>query len=101
MATIGRLEYSAVRDYASNMRTCAANINEKLDELKKDMNTLDSVYHSTASEALLTKFQEFSAKYKEFPESVENFAKFLNAVVEKYSTLDSQFKSSVDSSTTV
>jgi uncharacterized protein YukE len=96
MATIGRIEFAAVRAYSNNMKNSAVNLREILNDMKKNMSRLEESLSSPASKSLYEKFLSLSTKLEDFPLKVETYSKFLDGVVERYQANEASLQSEIN-----
>ena len=90
---LGSLQYSEARAHVSELRTSAQNMVELLNELKREMDTLESVLKSKGADELYATYKQLEAKVGSYPEKVQDFANFLETSVARYEAVDNNLAS--------
>lgn len=93
---LGSLKYDEARSYAANMRESAKAMTDLLAELKKEMDSLESVLKSKGADELYSTYKTLEAKVGSYPEKVIEFASFLESTVAKYEYADQTLQNSVN-----
>lgn len=78
-----------VTQIAAELRRISANIEDSLEFVKREMNSLASCWVSDGSEMLKQRFNHFSQKFAEQKEVIAAYARFLDYAVSSYDSLES------------
>lgn len=89
MATEGiKISLGEVTSTANQIRTLNANLAERLEEIKREMNALSSSWNSDASNTIRTNFNALQPRFQAFKEIVDSYAKFLDNTVTNYNSAE-------------
>lgn len=64
-----------------------------LDDIKKEMNSLESTWQSQASSTIRTNFNKLEAKFQECKKIVDSYGKFLETTVDSYKKTEASINS--------
>ena len=73
---------------AGTIRTLNASLTARLEEIKNEMNALESTWSSDASNSIRSNFNKFAPRFEQFREVVESYALFLDNTVTNYDTTE-------------
>lgn len=85
-----KLSYSQVQSMADQLNSSATQMETLLGEIKTlfDKIGTDDVWSGTAASTTKERFDELSAKFPEFSQSINDCYKYLTSVVENYKSVD-------------
>lgn len=92
MANI-QISLQEVQDTANQLRSLNMLMDEELNEMKSEMNRLDSSWISDGSLEIRNKFNLFSSRFEKQKETINQYAKFLDLAVSSYDTLETTITS--------
>ncbi|THF73924.1 pore-forming ESAT-6 family protein [Cohnella fermenti] len=75
---------------AGTIRTLNNSLSDRLDQIMKAMNDLESTWSSDASTTIRNKFNSLSPRFKEYYQVVDSYASFLDTTVTNYDTAETQ-----------
>lgn len=86
-----KLSYSQVQSMAEQLNSSASQMENLLNEIKTLFNKIgtDEVWSGTAASTTKETFEQLSAKFPEFSQSINDCYKYLMSVVENYKSVDS------------
>ncbi|MBO0961674.1 WXG100 family type VII secretion target [Neobacillus sp. MM2021_6] len=94
-----KISLGEVSKTASQIRNLNNNLYVRLQDIKKEMNALSQTWNSDASNTIRANFNAFSARFDNYRDVVESYAKFLDGTVTNYDATEaainnnaSQFK---------
>ncbi len=96
METI-QITIEEVENTAEKIRMISEILNETLEEIKHEINSLDGVWMSEASETLKERFLSFSNRFPMFKETVDSYARFLVLTAETYQNVEATIHSNASS----
>ena len=77
------------------------NINNALDinlqDIKREMDSLASTWQSDSSNTVREKFNALAPRFEEYKQVIESYAKFLNATVTNYESVEAAINSNASS----
>lgn len=74
---------------AETVKTINQQLALKLEEIKKEMNALESSWQSDASNTIRNNFNSLAPRFEEYRTVVDSYAKFLNDTVNAYDQTES------------
>ncbi|MCR8643646.1 pore-forming ESAT-6 family protein [Paenibacillus sp. N1-5-1-14] len=93
------ISFAEVTNTASTITTLNGNLTTKLEDIKKEMNSLTNSWESDASRTIQEKFNALAAKFVDYKKIIDEYSKFLNTTVSNYDSAEttinnnaSQFK---------
>ncbi|MBP0984872.1 MAG: hypothetical protein J6A19_14215 [Oscillospiraceae bacterium] len=97
------IDYGAVKECAISMQTVNTNLNNKLEEIRNAMKTVNSegedVYISTDAAACKERFEKMAnQRFSEFKQVIDEYVKFLNDAVTEYTATSRDVQTNLDSS---
>lgn len=92
METI-QITIEEVENTAEKIRMISEVLNETLEDIKQEINSLDSVWMSDASEMLKERFLSFSNRFPVFKETIDSYAQFLVLTAETYQNVEASIHS--------
>ena len=92
METI-KITIEEVENTAEKIRVIREILNETLEEIRHEINALDSVWMSEASEALKEQFLNFSNRFPMYKETIDSYARFLVMTVQTYQNVEASIRS--------
>ena len=84
-----KITLTEVAQIANEIRRINTNIDDSLQYVKKEMDSLGSFWISDGSEMIKQRFKHFSSKFAEQKEIIDAYAKYLDYVVSSYDSLES------------
>ena len=90
---LGTLSDSEALSCANNLKQSSTNMTNLFNDLKNEMNSLESVLKSEASDQLLATYKELEAKLDGFPSKIDDFEVFLRNAVAQYQADDKALES--------
>ena len=92
------IELSQVKQTAATIRTRNTSLDQKLGEIRNEINSLANVWQSDASETFRGKFSAFAdARFPEYRKIIESYAQFLDSTVEAYTQNEAKINASASS----
>lgn len=85
-----KISLGEVTKTAGQLRTFNLSLNERLQEIKKDMNALAQYWDSDASSTIRANFNALEPRFEEYRQVVDNYAKFLDNTVTYYNEAESK-----------
>ena len=86
-----------ISNSASQMRVLNANLDDVLNSITNDMNSLSSVWESSGAEALASKFKKFANRFVLESETIEDYCKFLDLTSQTYDSLETTITANANS----
>ena len=84
-----KITTAEVRNCAQQLRRLNVSLDDVLTRAKSEMRALSGVWQSDGSETIRQRFEQFSQKFDEEKETVEEYARFLDLTAESYDSLES------------
>ena len=84
-----RITLPELTETAARIRNCNSTLDDILSYVSRIMHDLNSIWLSDGEEMLLSRFQKFSGKFIDESEVIESYARFLDATVTDYDSLES------------
>lgn len=91
------ISLAEVKNTAEAIRSCNIQIDQQLQEAKKQMNDLSFVWQSDGSETIRQRFNQFASKFDLQREIIESYARFLDMTVTNYDSLESTIQANAGS----
>lgn len=85
-----KISLNEVSSTANQIRTLNQNLTSRLEDIKREMNALQSTWQSDASNTIRQNFNALQPKFEQFREIVDNYSKFLDQTVSAYDTTETQ-----------
>lgn len=82
-----------VSETAEKLRSLNQSMYDELNQMKTDMNLLNSSWVSDGSDEIRTRFNMFANRFETERERIEEYARFLDLTVESYEALESSITS--------
>ncbi len=82
------ISLAEVSKTAGTIRTLNTSLDERLNEIKKQMNDLSSTWQSPAAETIRSKFNALVPVFENYKQIVESYAKFLDNTVTSYESTE-------------
>ena len=82
------ISMNEVSDTAGKIRSLNQMMYEELNEMKREINSLNGSWISDASEEIRNRFNQFSLRFDNQKEVIDSYAKFLDMTVSSYETLE-------------
>lgn len=84
------LSYSEIANIASQLNAKATNMEGILNEVTNEFNKIgnEGTWSGTAATQAKEEFDALKAKFPEFKQAINDCAKYLNSVVERYKAVD-------------
>lgn len=79
-----KISLGEVSKTAGTIKTLNQSLTTRLEEMKKEMNNLNSTWQSDAATTIVQNFNALAPKFNEYHEIVEAYAKFLDNTVASY-----------------
>ena len=82
---------------AKNIKSLNVEISARLEDIKKEMNSLESTWQSEAATIIRKNFNKLESRFQECKEIINSYGTFLeNTVVNSYSTTEESIKSNAN-----
>ena len=78
-----------VLETARNIKSLNTQIVTRLNEIKREMNSLESSWQSESSTTIRANFNKLEAKFENYKNIIDSYGTFLENTVESYSTTES------------
>lgn len=78
-----------VLETAKNIKTLNNQLALRLDEIKKEMNSLQSTWQSEASNTIITNFNKLESKFQDYRKVIDSYGTFLEGTVDSYTQTES------------
>ena len=78
-----------VLETAKNIKTLNNQLALRLDEIKKEMNSLQSTWQSEASNTIITNFNKLESKFQDYKKVIDSYGTFLESTVDSYTQTES------------
>lgn len=91
-----KITLGEVTKTASQLRSFNQTLNERLNEIKKDMNALAQYWDSDASSSIRSNFNALQPRFEEYRQVVDNYAKFLDNTVTHYNDAESKINNNAN-----
>lgn len=78
-----------VLETARNIKSLNTQIVTRLNEIKREMNSLESSWQSESSTTIRANFNKLEAKFENYKNIIDSYRTFLENTVEAYSTTES------------
>lgn len=82
------ISMNEVSETAGKIRNLNQMMYEELNEMKREMNSLNGSWISDASEEIRNRFNQFSLRFDNQKEVIDSYAKYLDMTVSSYETLE-------------
>ena len=82
-----------VRATAKTIKTLNSKLATRLDDIKKEMNSLESTWQSQASSTIRTNFNKLESKFQECRKIIDSYGTFLETTVDSYTNAESSINS--------
>lgn len=76
-------------DTAKDIRTINGELDSKLADINKEMNSLQNTWKSDAANDIRAAMNALKPKFEQYKNVVESYAKFLDATVQNYESTES------------
>ncbi|WP_195515241.1 pore-forming ESAT-6 family protein [Paraclostridium bifermentans] len=73
-----------VHNTAGRIKTLNSQLAVRLEEIKKEINALDSTWKSEASTTIRANFNKLAPRFEEYKKIVDSYGTFLESTVEAY-----------------
>lgn len=83
-----KINANEVREYANSLKLINSQMNEVLVSSKNEMNSLSAVWQSKGSDTIRERFENFSLKFEELKEVIEEYARFLETSAASYENIE-------------
>ena len=78
-----------VLETARTIKTLNNQLSVRLDEIKKEMNSLQSTWQSEASNTIITNFNKLESKFQDYKNVIDSYGTFLESTVDSYTQTES------------
>ena len=92
---LGSMSYSQARTCANELNKSASSMDDLFNQLKNEMNSLESVLKSKGADELYSTYKTLESKIGNFPNKVRDFEAFLTSAVEQYEADDARFSNEI------
>ena len=90
MSTEGiNISLDQVLETARTIKTLNNQLAARLDEIKKEMNSLQSTWQSEASNTKITNFNKLESKFQDYKNVIDSYGTFLESTVDSYTQTES------------
>lgn len=83
------ITFEGVRNTAKQVRECNVSLDEKLQEIKRIINELESSYTSDTSDTIRSKINGMQKYFTTYKQVIDSYASFLDRVAEQYEHVES------------
>ncbi|MGL5152197.1 MAG: pore-forming ESAT-6 family protein [Clostridium sp.] len=83
-----KIGLNEVKATGQTIRRLNVNLNDRLDQIKSDMNALESAWQSDASQTIRANFNKMLPQFEEYRKIIESYAKFLDETANIYDTTE-------------
>ncbi|WP_223592688.1 pore-forming ESAT-6 family protein [Neobacillus bataviensis] len=83
-----KISLNEVQSTANQIRTLNNNLAARLEDIKREMNALQSSWNSDASNTIRTNFNALQPTFENFREIVNSYATFLDQTVNAYNATE-------------
>lgn len=91
-----KITLGEVTKTASQLRTFNQTLNDRLSEIRTDMNALAQYWDSDASSSIRANFNALQPRFEEYRQVVDNYAKFLDSTVIHYNEAESKINNNAN-----
>lgn len=88
-----KISLGEVTKTASTIRTLNQSLSSRLDDIKKEMNSLSATWQSDASNTIRNNFNALAPRFDEYKTIIDSYAKFLDATVTSYDSAETAINS--------
>lgn len=88
MENIIKINSNEVRNYANSLKIINERMNEILICSKNEMNSLNLIWQSKGSDTIRQKFENFSFKFQEMKEAIDDYTRFLEISADTYENIE-------------
>ena len=78
------ISFKGVKDTAKQVRDCNVSLDEKLQEIKRIINELESSYPSDTSDTIRSKINGMQKYFTTYKQVIDSYADFLDAAADQY-----------------
>lgn len=96
MADSIKISTQVLTDTASKVRSINDTLDEKLAEINKNMNDLESTWKSDAATDIRSAMNALKPRFEEYKAVVESYAKFLVNTAQNYETTEASVQSNAN-----
>ncbi len=89
MADSIKISTQVLVDTATKVREINKNLDDKLAEINRNMNSLESSWKSDAATDIRAAMNALKPRFEQYKQVVESYAKFLNNTASNYDTTES------------
>ena len=82
-----------VRATAKTIKSLNSKLATRLDEIKKEINSLESTWQSQASNTIRNNFNKLESKFQECKKIIDSYGTFLETTVDSYTRAESSINS--------
>lgn len=82
-----------VRATAKTIKSLNSKLATRLDEIKKEINSLESTWQSQASNTIRNNFNKLESKFQECKKIIDSYGTFLETTVDSYTSAESSINS--------
>lgn len=82
------ISFNEVSATATTIRSLNTNLRTDLDNIKKEINNLKSVWDSDAGDLIQTKINGMLTHFEDYEKVIESYAKFLDETVASYQQVE-------------
>ncbi|MFS0635132.1 pore-forming ESAT-6 family protein [Mesobacillus foraminis] len=92
-----KITLGEVSKTAGQIRTLNQTLSIRLEEIKKEMNALASVWNSDSSNTIRGNFNALAPRFEEYRQVVDSYAKFLDNTVTNYNQAETAINNNASS----
>ena len=92
-----KITLGEVTKTSGTIRQLNNNLDNKLTEIKKQMNDLAQTWESDASNTIRQKFNSLVPKFAEYKNIIESYSKFLDTTVQSYDSAETAINNNASS----
>lgn len=85
-----------VANSCSQIRNINSNLDEVLNNITNNMNSLSAYWEANSSSTIVAKFKNFANRFVKESETIEEYCKFLDLTVQTYGSLENTITSNAE-----
>ena len=87
---LGLMSYEDATKEAENLNLSASKMDKEFDNLKREMDSLETVLKSRGADELYATYKVLESKIRNYSDKVRDFSSFLSSAVAQYKSDDEQ-----------
>ena len=86
-----------IQSYANQLKQLEQEMTSVFDNIQMKMNSVQAIWHSPASTALMNEFQNMHAVFNSYSATIDNYAQYLTNTAETYQENEFMLEKSIQS----